>query len=168
MKKWLRRIRGGVGIGLTWAFAWFGAGMVVLLAIAVSGGEGADVPFPVMWGLLGFLAGVMFSVILGTVEGSRMLDQVSVPRFAMWGAFAGLLLSAGLVLVAGLIGEALLLGPLFALTGAACAAGTLVLARRADNRESLSGSGDFADGRTLEAEERDLLGGTGLGDPPSG
>ena len=30
MKKWLRRIRGAIGTGLTWAAAWFGAGMIML------------------------------------------------------------------------------------------------------------------------------------------
>lgn len=138
MKKWLRRIRGGIGMGLTWAVAWFGVGMIVLLIIVVSGAEGADVPFPLLWGLLGFLAGVTFSGILGTVEGRHRLDQMSVSRFAVWGALAGLLLSGGLVWVAGLAGEALLLGPLFALSGAGCAAGSLALAKKANDRESLA------------------------------
>ena len=29
MKKWLKRIRGAVGMGLTWAVAWFGAGVTL-------------------------------------------------------------------------------------------------------------------------------------------
>ena len=28
MKKWLKRIRGAVGMGLTWAAAWFGFGII--------------------------------------------------------------------------------------------------------------------------------------------
>ena len=136
MKKWLRRIRGAIGMGLTWALAWFGVGMIVLLVLFVSGSQGADVPFPLYWGSLGFLSGVTFSAILGTVEGRRRLEQMSISRFAGWGALAGLLLSGGLIWSGGLAGEALLLGPLFALSGAGCAAGSLVLAKKANDRES--------------------------------
>ena len=46
MKKWLRRIRGAIGMGLTWAVAWFGAGMIMLLGLLlVTGSTGADVPY---------------------------------------------------------------------------------------------------------------------------
>jgi hypothetical protein len=31
MKKWLRRLRGAIGMGLTWAAAWGGAGAIVML-----------------------------------------------------------------------------------------------------------------------------------------
>ena len=30
MTKWLRRIRGAIGTGLTWAVAWGGAGTIVM------------------------------------------------------------------------------------------------------------------------------------------
>jgi len=50
MKKWLRRIRGAVGMGLAWAAAWFGAGMIMMLGfLLVSGSTGADVPCPVLF-----------------------------------------------------------------------------------------------------------------------
>ncbi len=52
MKQWLRRIRGAIGIGLTWAVAWFGAGIALLLVV---GFGAADVPFPLFLGLLGFV-----------------------------------------------------------------------------------------------------------------
>ena len=61
MRKWLRRIRGAIGIGLTWGWAWFGAGLILLL---VAGVGAADIPFPPFFGLLGFLAGVTFSGVL--------------------------------------------------------------------------------------------------------
>ncbi len=158
MKKWLRRIRAAIGMGLTWAAAWFGAGLILLLVVGVGA---ADVPFPLFFGLLGFLAGATFSGVLGIVEGRRRFDQMSLPRFAGWGALGGLLLSGILVLATGLGGEFLVLGPVFALAGAGSAAGTLALARRAEERELLDASAGVGEAGLTEDEERELLGGGG-------
>jgi hypothetical protein len=143
MKKWLRRIRGAIGMGLTWAIAWFGAGVVLLLVV---GPDAADVPFPLGFGMFGFLAGATFSGVLGIVEGRRRFDQMSLPRFAGWGAFGGLLLSTIFVLVTDVGGDALLvLAPVFALSSAASAAGSLALARMAENREFLDVGADVGE-----------------------
>lgn len=154
MKKWLRRIRGAIGMGLTWAFAWFAAGIALLLVV---GFGAADVPFPLGFGFLGFLAGVTFSVVLGIVEGRRRFDQMSLPRFALWGGVGGLLFSVLFVTAAGLGANILLvLGPVFALSGAGCAAGSLALARMAEGRE-LPEAGDVADAGLTDDEKRELL-----------
>ena len=134
MRNWLKRIRGAIGIGLAWAAAWFGAGMLLLLVV---GFGAADVPFPLFFGLLGFFAGVIFSVVLGMMEGRRTFEQMLLPRFAAWGAIGGFLLAGIFVLAAGLLEGLLFLGPLFALSGAICAAGSLALARRADRGSKL-------------------------------
>lgn len=134
MKKWVRRIRAAVGIGLTWAAAWFGAGMMLLFVV---GFGAADVPFPLFFGLLGFLAGATFSGILGIVARRRRFDQMSLPSFAGWGALGGVLLAAVVNFVAGPGGDLLVVVPVFALAGAISAAGTLALARRAENRGRL-------------------------------
>jgi len=156
MKKWLRRIRGAIGMGLAWATAWFGAGLILLLIV---GFEAADVPFPLGFGFLGFLAGVTFSGVLGLVEGRRRFDQMSLPRFAAWGGVGGLLFSAIFVWAAGLGGGNLLvLGPVFGLAGAASAAGSLALARRAGDRGLLEGGADVEEVGLSEDETRDLLG----------
>ncbi len=139
MTKWLRRIRGAIGMGLTWAVAWFGAGLMLLLVVGV---DAADVPFPLFFGLLGFLAGATFSGVLGILGRRRRFDQMSLPSFAGWGALGGLLLSGVLVVAAGPDGEFLVLGPVFALAGAISAAGTLTLARRAEDRELLDAEAD--------------------------
>lgn len=131
MRKWLRRIRGAVGIGLTWGAAWAGAG--VMLAVAT--GFQADVPFPLFFGLLGFCAGVIFSAFLALSAGQRRFDQMSLPRFAAWGAAGGLLLSAVFAKAASLDwGDVLGLAPTFALASAVCASGSLAVARRAVSR----------------------------------
>lgn len=146
MERWKRRIRGAIGMGLAWAAAWFGAGMVLL---AIVGPDAADVPFPLGFGALGFLAGVTFSGILGLVEGRRSFHEMSLPRFALWGALGGFSFSALFVTVTGLGGWAYLgLGGIFAASGAVCAAGSLALARRADDPGALDGP-DGREGRAL-------------------
>lgn len=144
MKKWRRRIRGAIGMGLVWATAWFGAGLV--LALAFPGA--ADVPFPIAWGALGFVGGVIFALVVGTVEGRRRFDQMSLSRFAGWGAAGGLLLSGVFVTAAALLGETTplahlgLLAPVFALAGAGSAAGALALARKAEEPKLLDADPD--------------------------
>jgi len=131
MSKWLRRIRGALGMGLAWAIAWFGAGLVLLLVV---GPDAADVPFPLGFGALGFLAGITFSGVLGLAEGRRSFEQMSIPRFALWGGLGGLLFAGIFVAAAALGIEAFLsLGVVFALAGAGCASGSLALARRVED-----------------------------------
>lgn len=140
MSKWLQRIRGAIGMGLAWALAWFGAGMILLLIV---GPDAADVPFPLGFGLLGFLSGATFSGVLGIVGGRRTFDQMSVPRFAGWGAVGGLLFSVIFVLAAGLRGDVILvLGPVLALSSATSAAGSLALARKAEEPALLDAGRD--------------------------
>lgn len=138
MHTWRRRLRGAIGMGLTWGAAWFGAGMLLLLVI---GPDAADVPFPLGFGLLGFLAGVTFSLILAAAGWRRRLEQFSLARFAGWGALGGLVFSAAFALVAGVGGSFPVVGAVFALAGAGSAAGTLALARRAGTRELGDGGG---------------------------
>ncbi len=168
MKKWLRRIRGAVGMGLAWAAAWFGAGMVIMLgSLLVTGSTGADVPYPFGFGALGFVAGVSFSGVLGLVEGRRRFDQMSLPRFAGWGAVGGLLLAVIFVSAVALaedpsfVTNLVFLGPLFAAAGAGCAAGSLALARMGGDRESLGAGADVAEVGLTGDEVRELLGGGG-------
>jgi hypothetical protein len=127
-------------MGLTWAVAWFAAGMALLLVV---GPDAADVPFPLGFGMLGFFAGATFSGVLGLVEGRRRFDQLSIPRFAGWGAVGGLLFSGIFVLAAGLgVGVLVVLAPVFSLSSAACAAGSLALARSAEGPALLDAGGD--------------------------
>lgn len=139
MSEWLRRVRGAIGMGITWGVAWLAAGLVLLLIV---GPNAADVPFPLFFGLLGFLGGLLFSGVLGLVERRRSFEEMSLPRFAGWGAAGGFLLSVVLSAVIGW-GALAFLGPLFALSGAACAAGSLALARQAEGGGSLSAGPDL-------------------------
>ena len=148
MWKWLRRIRGAIGMGLAWGAAWSGAGIVLAVVTRFK----ADAPFPLVFGVLGFAAGVIFSTFLALTEGRRRFDQMSLGRFAASGAFGGLLLSALFARAASLgWGDVLAIAPTFALASAVCASGSLAVARRAAGRELPDIRRD-----TLEAE---------LGDP---
>ena len=132
MRKWLRHIRGAIGMGVTWAAALFVVGFVPRWVF----GFNADLPFPILFGALGFIAGVIFSGLLVLTEGRRRFDEVSLPRFAAWGATGGLLLSALFVRGAALgWGEVLTISTTFAVASAACAVGSLAVARRAVRRE---------------------------------
>ena len=139
MEKWLRRIRGAIGIGFTWTAAWSAAGLVPRWVL----GFNPDAPFPIIFGLLGFVAGVTFSGLVVLTAGRRKFDEISLPRFAGWGAMGGLLLSAAFAKAASLgWGDVLVVAPTFALASAICASASLAVARRALRRELPDGIGE--------------------------
>ncbi len=149
MTQSLRRIRGALGMGLTWAVAWAIAGLLIgvssiLLPFLPWDAFFAfyDAPQPTL-ARPGFIGGALFSVVLGIAGRRRRFDELSMPRFAAWGALGGLLLSMvpDALVAAGLatLGEssALALGEItlvlaapLSLLGSASAAGSLTLARR--------------------------------------
>lgn len=147
MRQWLRRIRGAIGVGITWGAAWGVVGSIPRWLFGIH----TDAPLPLIFGVLGLLAGVTFSALLALTQRGRRFDQMSLPRFAGWGAAGGLLLSALFVKAASLTGSDMLAIPVtFAVASAACASGSLALARRAARRE-LSGNAPLTDraNRTL-------------------
>jgi hypothetical protein len=136
MLRVLKVLRGAIGMGVTWALGWFGAGMGLRLIIGPGVG---DVPIPIVFAMFGFISGVTFSGVLTLTAGRRRFDEMSLARFAGWGAAGGVLLSGILAATAGPAGQSLLMVPALALAGAVSAAGTLSLARRADTPRLLDG-----------------------------
>ena len=137
MTKWMTRVRGAIGMGVVWGAAWSAVGLVPRWLL----GFNPDAPFPIIFGVLGFLSGVTFSGLLVLAEGRRRFDQMSLPRFAGWGAVGGLLLSAVFAKAASLQWRDIAaIAPTFALASAACASGSLAIARRARTRLSFRGS----------------------------
>ena len=122
MKRWLKRIRGSLGMGLTWAAVGFGVGAVLEL---LSGApvNGALFENALQAAVMGFINGVAFSAVLRIAEGRRTFEEMSLWRFAGWGVVGGLVVSL-------LTGVGFLV--FFTLLGAGCAAGSLAVARRAD------------------------------------
>ena len=92
MKKWLRRIRGGILMGLTWAILWMPAGLLIGAIVDPDGAM--DEPWIAVGTIPGFLAGVAFSIVLGIAASRRRLDELSVARVGRWGAAAGLLIGS--------------------------------------------------------------------------
>jgi hypothetical protein len=159
MKKWGRRIRGAIGMGLAWGAAGFAAG--VLLARVPS--FDSDLPFALLFAPLGFIAGIIFSGILVVIEGRRGFDRMSLSRFAGWGAVSGLLLSGVFAVGAAFRGESLwgeffVFGPALAMASAVSAAGSLALARRAERRELPGPSRVPGEAELIEYEKHELLG----------
>jgi hypothetical protein len=115
-------------MGFAWAAVWFVAGSAPRWIFGIE----TDAPLPLVFGLFGLIAGVVFSGVLALTERRRSFDQMSLARFAGWGAIGGLLLSAIFAAAASLgWGDVLALAPTLAVASAACASGTLAVARRA-------------------------------------
>ena len=142
MKNLGRRIQRALGMGLAWGAAWFAAGIVV----ARVPGLDSDLPFALLFAPFGVATGILFSGILAVIEGRRRLDRLSLSRFAGWGAVSGLLLAVFVTALRGETFEVLAFGAVLAPAGAACAAGSLALARRSE-RATLAGP----DGSPIEA-----------------
>jgi drug/metabolite transporter (DMT)-like permease len=156
MKKWLRRIRAAVTMGLLWAVPW--AVVAVLIGLVVDPDESMDE----MWWLIGaypgFLGGVLFSIVLAIAERHRRLDELSIRRFGAWGAVAGLVIGVlpfmlgtprADIDVARL--ATVVIGS-FTLMSAVSAAGSLALARKAEKREMLGAGADTSDARLGDDE----------------
>ncbi len=163
MRKWRKRIRGVIGLGLTWAAVWGGAGAILGVVAAVLGLDTAGVitEVAIIGAIAGFMAGATFSTVLGLTEGRRRFDEMSLPRFAFWGALGSLLVSGLLTATNTLSAEThmiVLAYGGFPLLAAGFAAGSLALARRADDRELLEHGADVADIGLTEEEKRELLG----------
>ncbi len=154
--QWLKRVRGAIGMGLTWAVGWALAGLSIGVASILLPElpwnlffDVFDAPLPA-FAVPGFFAGVIFSAVLAVTGRHRTFHQLTLPRFAMWGAIGGVLLTAfPFVLVSvGLASRegsrlgtwqvlSVITGP-FVLLSAVSAAASLLLARKAARAEQLS------------------------------
>jgi hypothetical protein len=139
-------------MGLTWAAGWVLAGLLIGVASKVlpspiwdSFFDVFDAPLPAL-AIPGFIAGTLFSIVLGIAARRRRFEELSLPRVTAWGAVGGLLLSlvpaamvgVGLASVAGAARgvwelTAVIAAPLTFMS-AVSAGGSLLLARRAENR----------------------------------
>ena len=150
-------------MGLAWAAGWAVAGVLIGVSSKLLPGlpwdsffEVFDAPLPAL-AVPGFFGGVFFSIVLGIAGRRYKFSELSVPRFAAWGAVAALLLitfpfalvAVGLASREGsAIGTSQIIATIsipFILLSAASASASLMLARRAQHRESLGVSDDVAE-----------------------
>ena len=169
MKSWVRRLRGAIGMGISWAIAWtplgalLGAGLYFALPVLPAGALLLEAMWVngVVMGVLGFVGGTIFSGYLSLTEGSRRFDELSIPRFARWGALGGVTLGT-LGAALGLWGAIGGVGPVIVgvatLLGAASAAGTLAIARQSDDAHLLEQREEIGTIGLSEDEARTLLG----------
>ncbi|MBT8487475.1 MAG: hypothetical protein KJO65_01485 [Gemmatimonadetes bacterium] len=165
-----RRLRGAIGMGMTWAVGGILAGGAIELVHNIWPnplGGAVDI-WPAVLAFPGFIGGVAFSVVLGIAARRRRFDQLSMPAIAAMGAVGGLMVSLVPAVMVGL-GLATpnepvleitlaLLGP-FTLGGALAAASTLWIARMGDDQALLAEGEEVADVGLREDQARQLLGG---------
>lgn len=101
-----------------------------------------------------FLGGVIFSVVLAIAASRRRFGELSLPRFATFGAVAGLLLGG----IGMSKGAPLLFLGITTFASAIAASGSLVLARMAEKRDLLNSGEDVSDVGLAEGEVKELLG----------
>jgi hypothetical protein len=157
-------------MGLTWAAAWAVGGVLIGVASILTPGlpwnsffEVFDAPLPAL-AVPGFVGGALFSIVLGVAARRRRFDELSIPRFAAWGALGGLMLSLVPAAMSGVglltqTGEgeglwkatAVISGP-FILFSALSAAGSLFLARRAKGKQAQELSAHSEDPALYESD----------------
>ena len=146
MKQWMRRVRGALLMGLVWALIW--APAAVLIGLIIDPDGSMDEMWPAIGAYPGFIGGVAFSVVLGIAARHRRFEELSLGKVAAWGALAGLLVGS----IPFAIGDptsavpvwllaTVVIGSISLLTTVS-AAGSLLLARRAERRELLGGPAD--------------------------
>lgn len=84
----LRKLRGVIGTGVSWAVAWTGVGAILHL---LNGGMVSPTLSLELIGFsfLGFVGGSLFATGFMLTEGRRQLDELTLGRAMLWGALAG-------------------------------------------------------------------------------
>ena len=148
MTSFTRRLRGAVGIGLTWAGMWAAFAVVLMVAVGIArpgeiqAGEGAARVAAILGGV-GFLSGLGFAALLFVRERRRTIHELSLGRVALWGFLGAAAIPA---LMGADVGEGWVAGTL----GAISAACTLAAARRGALRSDGAGERSGSDLAHLE------------------
>jgi len=133
VRNFLRRLRGIIGTGLTWAVGWavlWSVPVFILSRFGVFEGFYLEVFLRAALAVAGggFIAGSAFGVLLSAFERRKKLEDLSLKRISLLGGIGGLALAAifGITLWA----------PILVLTvlGVGFASGTVALAKRADTK----------------------------------
>ena len=155
MPRWLRLARGVLGTGITFSMVVSGVfGALGLGRWLLFGGD-LDLRFLLVETILtgaapfGFVSGVLFSGALALTARGRGLGELSLRHLGALGAGAAVFLSVVVIGVPTSTLQWIVQGGVFALVGGGTAAGSLMLARRAEGELKPA-----ADSRTLGADRR--------------
>ena len=144
MRSLLRKLRGLLGMGVTWAVAWVpltvGIGVIERLVAGSTLPTVAELLAAAVTGLQsGFIAGVLFGAGLGLVYGNRVLGKLRPGSMGVLGGVGGILLAAvtlGPAAVAGALPATavILVTTYCGIFGAASAVGSVKLAQAHERR----------------------------------
>jgi hypothetical protein len=132
----LRKLRGMLGMGITWAVGWTIVMFMIGTIIGIVDPDSID-PGEEPWrmagiiALAGFLSGAAFAAIFASAERRRKIRELSVLRSAFWGALGGAALPLLTSVNDAVLSTTMPLGALFA-------ASTVAIARRAALREPVA------------------------------
>ena len=130
MNTWLRRLRGALSVGLTWALLWVILGILIMAGIwlvdpaDIGPGEGPSKALPIL-ALVGLLSGTGFAALLASTARRKTLGDLSPWRAGL----LGLLGSAG---IPWLMGADASMGVLTGALGALFASTSVAIARRGE------------------------------------
>lgn len=139
MKALLRRLRGALGVGLTWAVGWAVVVFLIGTVIGIVDPDSIDAgEEPLRMALtiiapVGLISGLFFAVFMSVAEHRKSVRDLSLLRAALWGALGAAVLPLLTPMNDAVLSTVCPLGALFA-------AGTVALARRAERRESQTSS----------------------------
>jgi len=168
----VRRLRGAFRNALVWGVAWFAVAVVLIAALRAFGVPSGGFTWAgalflaFRFGVIGFIAGGVFSSVIRLLYHGRRLSEISWVRFGLLGGIAtGLFVPVFLQAMNLLSGDGLVPWKLVlddglwtAVFGGAAAAGSLRLAQYAD--AALAGGSQDRVAR-LEGADRPAAGGRG-------
>lgn len=154
----MRRLKGALGMSATWGIG--GALLGGALQFMTALGAAASVAWIPLLGLTGAISGFAFSMVLAVAGRNRSFSELSLSRFAAWGAVGGAMVAVpALVLfpVETVVGYVSVLG-ISAIGSSLAATGTLALARFASDPAAIQAEDELDDVGLSAAEQRKLLG----------
>lgn len=130
----LRKLRGMLGVGLTWAVGWAMIMFIMATVIGIVDPDQLDAgeePWRLagMVGTVGLISGSVFALIFSSAERRKAIRELSVLRAAVWGALGGAVLPLLTTMNDSVLFNTVPLGAIFA-------ASTVAIARRAARREA--------------------------------
>lgn len=129
MNEQLRKLRGAMGIGLTWGALWAAVFAAISIIVGVvkpeiiDQGEG-PIRVGAIGGGIGLVSGVAFGIVLSFAESGKAIRDIALGRAAIWGILA----SAIFPLLTGRQDQVFVLCPI----GAVVAVAAVVIARTAE------------------------------------